>query len=79
MTLVLETETGISPDTDAAISEVLSQYGLMQHEPPLTMGEHSFYYYYTTKEQDADAAAAALLPLTGVNAAYIKPEGTPPA
>ena len=78
MTLVLETAPGISPESDAAISAVLSQYNLRCHEPSLRFGAHTIYYFQVPGGEDASAAAAALAALPGVTGAYVKPEGMPP-
>ncbi len=78
MTLVLQTAAGVNPESDDAIRQTLLRHGLNQRENSESIGTATFHYYAAGTEKDAKAAINALMRLSGVVAAYLKPEGVPP-
>ena len=78
MTLVLQTAAGVNPESDDAIRQTLSRYGLNSRKASEPIGPATFHYYAAPKEREAKAAIDALIQLPGVVAAYLKPEGVPP-
>ena len=77
MTLVVQTKAGTNPETDHAIQQIISSYGLIRQETSLSFGAETF-TYYSLDGQHADSIVSELMQLPAVAAAYVKPEGTPP-
>jgi hypothetical protein len=78
MTLVLQTTVGTIPETDSAIQEVLSRYGIYEQDTPVSFGVDTFSYYSVDSGVDAQPLIRELMQLPAIAAAYIKPQGVPP-
>ena len=78
MILVLQTTVGTRPESDAAIQQVITRYGLRLQEPAVSYGVDTFSYYHVDGGHDVKVLIGELMRLPGVAAAYIKPWGAPP-
>jgi hypothetical protein len=78
MILVLQTTVGTRPESDDAIQQVITRYGLRPQDQQVSYGVDTFSYYHVDSSHDVKALINELMQLPGVAAAYIKPWGAPP-
>ena len=78
MTLVLETSSDIHPESNDSIKQPLSRFGLNVIGEPLIFGSRAFHYYTLENTENANSIINELMKLPGVEAAYLKPDTSPP-
>ena len=78
MTLVLETSSDIHPESNDSIKKSLSLFNLSTIGEPVIFGSRAFHYYTLENTENADSIINELMKLPGVDAAYLKPDSSPP-
>ena len=79
MTLVLETSSDIHPESNDSIRKLLLRFGLNTLGEPLIFSSHAFHYYTLENSENADSIINELMKVPGVDAAYLKPDSSPPS
>jgi hypothetical protein len=78
MTLVLETSSDIHPKSNDSIKQSLLRFGLNTIGEPEIFGSRAFHYYTLENTENADSIINELMKLPGIDAAYLKPDSSPP-
>jgi len=63
MILVLQTTVGTRPESDAAIQQVITRYGLRLQEPAVSYGVDTFSYYHVDGGHDVKVLIGELMRL----------------